>query len=44
MQEQYEHVVYPLWLSIYEYFIYCGRSHLYYLLYVDNFCYQLNFY
>jgi hypothetical protein len=37
MQEQHEHVVYPLWLSLYEYFIYCGRSHLYYSFCADNF-------
>ena len=38
IQEQHEHVVYPLRLSIYVYFIYCGRSHLYYSFRADNFC------
>ena len=38
IQEQHEHVVYPLRLSIYVYFIYCERSHLYYLFRADNFC------
>jgi hypothetical protein len=38
MQEQQKHVVFPLWLSIYVYFIYCGRFHLYYSFCADHFC------
>ena len=38
IQEQHEHVVYTLRLSIYVYYIYYGRSHLYYSFCTDNFC------